>query len=226
MALSMAEYLPVIMTGVQVGKKILEFLKKRREPAPKIEGIGEPGLIHARESIKREARIILENTRKRSPYGERLTEKQFDEALNKTIDKLSTPSTFYRDKLIEIHSVLNKGLGKIDLYYTLISRSSSKVKDIVVLQSRLLIPRINKDLNKFVAIMKQLDPLVLAEIQSNFCGAFEECESTLETQSTRLEDVQSVGADVSVSDVENWLHAYRDYIECCLEGVNKSITFA
>jgi hypothetical protein len=108
----------------------------------------------------------------------------------------------------------------------LISKSSDKVKDIVVLQSRLFLPRINNDFEKFLAIMKQLDSAVVAEVKNNFCGAFTECESDLEAQLTRLEDLKNIGTDPSASDIENWLNAFREYAECCLVGVNKSITFA
>lgn len=231
----MAEIFPVIISGIQVAKKIVEFFKKRREALPVISAnmvggdrIGAPygPTEPSKERIRVETKTILENTMKHGLVHGRLTKEQFNRVLNSRINALSRPSIFYRDMLIEMNSVLNRGLGKIDLYYTLISRSSRKAKNIVLLQSRLLLPRINKDLNKFLAIMKQLDLTVIAEIQNSFCGAFKECESTLEAQSMRLEDVQSVGADVSVSDIENWLHAYRDYIECCLEGVNKAITFA
>jgi len=158
--------------------------------------------------------------------SKRLSDKRFNEVLDITIEGLFNPSTFYRDKLMEMNSVLNKSWGKIDIYYTLISRSTRKVKDILILQSRVLIPRINKDLNRFLAIMKKLDPAVIAEIQNSFCGAFTECEADFQARSDHLEDIQSIGAELSISDIENWLHAYRDYIECCLEGINKSIMLA
>lgn len=221
----MAEFVPVIMAGVEVAKNILDFWKeKKTKPRPPPPKEVAKRVEADKEKIKPQASAILKKTMKHG-LDASLSSRQFKAALDMNIAELSRPSIFYRSRLIEMNSVLNRGLGKIDLYYTLISRSSSKVKEIVLLQSRLLIPRINKDLNRFLAIMKKLDEAVLAEIRTSFCGAFTECESDLEAQAARLEKIQSIGADFSVSDIENWLHSYRDYVECCLLGVNKSITF-
>lgn len=222
----MAELMSVVMVGVEVAKKILDVWKeKKRKPRrPTAEEFAKLLETH-KESIESEYTELLEKLSLSTLESETLSSKQLNNIVATRINELSRPSIFFRDRLIEMNSVLNRGLGKIDLYYTLISKSSSKVKDIVVLQSRFLIPRMNKDLNRFVAIMEKLDAAVIAEIQTNFCGASKEYESDFKSQTTHLENIKSIGADFSASDIENWLHSYRDYIECCLEGVNKSITY-
>lgn len=222
----MAEWAPVIMTGVEIGKQVLDFLKERRKPSAAPSREVADLVKTTKKNIKPQYMELWRKQMYQALESERLSNKQFNEVFDKTIKDLFSPSTFYRDKLMEMNSALNKGWGKIDIYYTLISRSSRKVKDMLILQSRVLIPRINEDLNRFLAIMKKLDAAVIAKIQNNFCGAFTECESDLQARSGRLEDIQSIGADFSISDIEEWLHAYRDYIECCLEGVNKSIMLA
>jgi hypothetical protein len=122
-----------------------------------------------------------------------------------------------------MYSYLNRCLGKIDIYYTLLSTSKGTIRDTLLLQAGRFVGGINQDMTAFLAALKRVDETAINEVTNNFCGAFDERERRFDKENSDLERLAEAGLDISPGALDEWLCAYRDYADCCLVGLEKTL---
>lgn len=132
--------------------------------------------------------------------------------------------------LVDMHSSLARGDSALLIYRTLLTNASGQYKDILVRnQYRYFFDLAQSYLNSFKAGLDRLETIgqnggnqIIQSVKGNACPSAGNFESKIETQEQYISNIVNTGSQIAVNDVTTLIQHYENFIDCYLQGLNRS----